>query len=462
MVTLADAILSENIDSVRQVLRYGEEINQIDEYGFTPLIEAAIVDNIVLCKLLLEQGADPNLQDATGGTALHWAVENNNTALCTLLFERGANPNAYNFAGQPVLVMALLRQQNELKNLLIKAGADLIFAQDYINTKLLGHMFELLGPAQIVDPKNKFIDVDFEGFYLEVTIGLISDSLAQFQNHFAARQLRRYSGLANFIVEIMKRASQLIKYQQYRVDTNKFRSTIESIIQQEPLLIPVGYEGHAITFIKFGDLWVKCDRREDSRLFDHVMFYKVTHPEYLTMDFVKSLVYEKQSDRYINEEMDGHLGLQPFTELKIDAQISGNCSWANVEASIPAIFFLVLMEMNKDASSVSYYKTLALNFFNRWREWNKERALHMCIRSYEEGDSIRKACKAEILAAILFQRCDVNNPVDKERIDLILKVLIKSPYEYLLQNYLRVYYYENYTEEGKRFAELLRVCGYLK
>ena len=462
MVTLADAILSENLNSVRQVLRYGEELNQIDEYGFTPLIEAAIVDNIELIRLLLDQGADPNLQDATGGTALQWAAENNDIAMVQLLLERGANPNAYNFSGQPVLVMPILRGQNELKNLLIKAGADLVFAQDYINTKLLGHMFELLGAAQIVDSHNKFVEVDFEGFFLEVTIGLISDSLAQFQNHFAARQLRRYSGLANFIVEIMKRASQLIRYQQYRVDTNKYRSTIDAIIQQEPVLIPVGYEGHAITFIKMDDIWVKCDRREDARLYDHIVFYKVGRPEHLTADFIKSLIYEKQNDRFINEEMDNYLGLQVYTELKIDAQISGNCSWANVEASIPTIFFLVLMEMNKDASAVSYYKTLALNFFTRWREWNKDRALHLCIHSYEEGDAIRKACKAEILAAILFQRCDVNNPADKERIELILNVLIKSPYEYLLQNYLRVYYYESYTEEGKRFAELLRVNGYLK
>ena len=127
-------------------------------------------------------------------------------------------------------------------------------------------MFELIGTATIIDPHNQFVDVDFEGFFLEVTIGLISDSLAQFQNHFAARQLRRYSGLAQFIVEIMQRASQLIKYQQYRVDIRKYQSNIDTLIQQEPLLIPVGYEGHAITFIKRGDIWVKCDRREDSRL----------------------------------------------------------------------------------------------------------------------------------------------------------------------------------------------------
>jgi hypothetical protein len=462
MGTLADAILAEDINSVRRLLRYGEDVNAIDEYGYTPLIEAAIVDNIEISKLLLEVGANANLQDVTGGTPLHWAAENNNAALCKLLFDHHANPNAYNFAGQPVLTMPLLRQQTDLKNLFIKAGADLIFAQDYINTKLLGHVYELVGMATIVGPNNQFIDVDFEGFYLEITIGLIADAVFKFQNHFAARQLRRYSGLAQYIVEIMQNAAELIKYQQYRVDVKKFRPRINTLIQQEPLLLPVGYEGHAITFIKFGNIWVKCDRREDSRLFDNVMFYQVTNGKNLTIDFLKNLIYEKQNSQFINEELDQILGTRPITELRVEAQVSGNCSWANVEATIPAIFFLVLMEMGKDNQTLGYYKTLALNFFHRWREWNKDRLLQFCIQSFKEGDSIRKASKAEILAAILFQRCDQNNAADKNRIESILSVLIKSPYEYILHNYLRVYYYESYTEEGKRFAALMKEHGYLK
>ncbi len=462
MVTLADAILQEDINAIRQLFRYGEDVNQIDEYGFTPLIEAAVVDNVEISELLLSQGAYPNQQDVTGGTPLQWAVENNNLKLCELLLSKNANPNAYNFAGQPVLVMPILRRQSELRQLLIHAGADQVFAQDYINTKLLGHMFELVGTVSIIDPQNQFVDVDFEGFYLEVTIGLISESLSQFQNHFAARELRRYAGLSQFIVEIMQRASQLIKYQQYRIDTSKFTSQIDSIVRQEPVLIPVGYEGHAITFIKRGDIWVKCDRREDSRLYDNVMFYRMSNPANAKGELIKSLIYKKQDSEFINKELEQLLGLEPITELKVEAQISGNCSWANVEASIPALFFLVLMQMSKNNQATAYYKTLALNYFHRWREWNKDRSLQFCIQSYRQGDAIRKACKAEILAAVLFQRCDMDNPSDRERIELILSVLVKSPYEYILHNYLRIYYYETYTEEGKRFAELMKKYEVIK
>jgi len=461
MVSLADTILEEDVSSVKQLLRYSHEINQIDEYGFTPLIEAAIVDNLEISKLLLSQGADPNLPDVTGGCALQWAVENHDIALCQLLLENHANPNSYNLAGQPVLVMAILRQQHELKNLLVHAGADLTFAQDYINTKLLGHMYELIGTVSIIDPQNNFVEVDFEGFFLEITLGLIADSVFHFQNHFAARQLRRYSGLAQFIVQVMERASQLIKYQQYLVDVSKHQKQINSLIRQEPLLIPVGYEGHAITFILYGNTWVKCDRREDSRLYDNIMFYRINNMQNVTPELLKALIYEKQSSAFINNELDELLGLEAVTELKVDAQISGNCSWANVEAAIPAMFFLVMMEMNKNISNTAYYKTLALNFYSRWREWNKDRALHFCIESFENADRIRKASKAEILAAILFQRCTSQSAEDRDRMDRILAVLMHSPYEYIIRNYVRVYYYESNTPEGKQFFEMLKDRGYL-
>ncbi len=302
--------------------------------------------------------------------------------------------------------------------------------------------------------------MDFEGFLLEITLGLIAESLHQFQNHFAARSLRRYAGLAQYIVKVLERSSQLIKYQQYRVDTRKMRSHIDELLDQEPIVIPVGYEGHAITFISYGHIWIKCDRREDSRLYDNIVFYRVQNVENLTKDFIRNLIYNKQTSEFINNELDQILSLTPMTELKVDAQISGNCSWANVEAVIPAIFFLVLMDMNRNEQAYANYKSVALSFFQRWREWNKDRALHQCITSFNEGDSIRKTSKAEILAAILFQRCDPNRLEDKSRIDAILAVLIGSPYEYILKNYLKIYLYKGMTDEGKQFGELLREYGF--
>lgn len=459
MYTLSDAILSDNINNVRPFLSHGMEINLIDEYGFTPLTEAAIVENIAITKLLLEHGANPNLQGDTGTTPLHWAAENNNLDLCKLLIENGANPNAYNFSGMPVLVMPALRHQNTLRRYLIDSGADPLFSQDYINTKLLGHIFELVGHATIVDPRNTLVEVDFEGFFLEITLGIIYDALTQFHSHFAGRQIRRYAGLATLIANIIKNAEQLTQFQQYHVDIRKHMKTIDALIQHEPLLIPVAYEGHAITFIRLGDIWVKCDRREDSRQFDHIMFYRVGNIDRLTPDFIKSMIYVSQSDVFINEELNNYLGLTQITELKIEAQISGNCSWANVEATIPALFFLLLSHVDSDGD-MNKRKSQAMQFFHSWREWNRKRALDFCIQRYHEGDPIRKACNAEILAAILFQRCNINDTADTQRIESILGVLLNSRYDYLLRNYLHTYYFQRPTEDGRRFYELLKHYGF--
>jgi hypothetical protein len=460
MYSLADAIIEEKIDIVHALLQHGVDPNQIDEYGFTPLIEAAIADNVEIADLLLQSGASSKQQDSLGATALHWAAENNNVKLAKLLLKYQANPNAYNFAGQPVLVMPLLRQQQELKTLLQRHGADLLFAQDYINTKTLGHMFELVGTANIVDPKNNFVEVDFEGFFLEVSLAIITDSLAQFKNHFAARKLRRYVSSMQAIIHALARASHLIRYQQYRINPKKHQAQIDSLIQQEPLVIPVGYEGHAITFIKLGNIFVKCDRREDSRLYDNLTIYQIKRPSVFTQEFIQNLLYEKQTDEFINEHLDTMLGLQPVTELKISAQISGNCSWANVEGCIPALFFLLFGQEKDFEENITRYKNLSLDLFAQWREWNKDRSLQFCIQSFRHADKIRKACKAEILAAILFQSCGGGTSVDNERAESILTAIAIPEYEHVLRNYVRSYCYEDQSEEGQNFLRLLKNHGF--
>lgn len=461
MMSFADAIIEENISLIAALIQQGVDVNQIDEYGFTPLVQAAIMDSVDIAKLLIGAGADVNLQDMAGSTPLLWAAENNNLPLARLLLTHDADPNIVNLSGRSPLVMPTLRQHKTLKTLLIKYGASEGFAQDFINTKLLGHMFELVGTANLIDPNNEFVEVDFEGFFLEFSVGLIADALAQFKNHFAAKQMRRFAAVADFIVAVLQRAAALMKYQHYRTNVAEYQLEIDALIQQEPLIMPIGYEGHAITLIKWGHILVQCDRREDSRLYDNIMFYQIGQLENFNNAFIKSLLYERQTDEFINTELHARLDLQPITELKVEAQVSGNCSWANVEACIPSLFFLKLLQHDNHPDQMHHYKNVALNFFHRWRAWGKERALHICIRSFHEGDAIRKACKAEILAAILFQTCDYQKPEDQEKIELILSILTLPRYEYILKNYMKVYCFESHSEQGQRFYKLLKWYGYV-
>jgi len=459
MTTLADSIIAEDFSAVEYQLRRGGFVNDIDEYGFTPLIEAAIANNIEIGQLLLQYHADINLKDQTGNTALHWVAENNNYKFTELLLKHKADPNAYNASGQSVLVMPLLRANHELKKLLLEYGSDLSFAQDFINVKLLGHLFELVGVVDIVSPSNKLVEVDFEGFYLEVTLAIIADSLKQFKNHFAARRLRQYMHVIDAIIEVLFRAARLIKFQQYTVDIKNHLDEINQLLEQEPLIIPVGYEGHAITFIKLGDILVKCDRREDSRLYDNIVIYQMLNANKCTLNFLRKLIYKKQSSEFINEYLPEYLGLQPITELKVPAQISGNCSWANVEACIPVLFFLFLSNTKNFQEKIPHYKRLSLDFFNQWREWSKDRSLQFCLQSFEHSDPIRKGSKAEIMAAILLQGLDSENHKDESRIEIIMQALSPT-YDFVLENYMIAYCFEDQSEEGKRFMAILKSHGF--
>jgi hypothetical protein len=241
---------------------------------------------------------------------------------------------------------------------------------------------------------------------------------------------------------------------------NAHQSEIDRLLRQEPLIMPIAYEGHAVTFVKTGNILAHCDRREDSRHFDPIMIYQVNNTKMFTLDFIRDFIFEKKSDYFVNEQLIQVLRLQTLTELHIEAQVSGNCSWANVEATIPTLLFILFLSSKDAEQNVQQYKKVALDFFHQWREWNKNRALRFCIQSFSGDDSIRNLCKAEILAAILFQRCRVENFADQERIELIMPILLQPRYRHVLDNYVRVYCYESFAEEGRRFLQMIKRFGY--
>src|SRR5258705_255449 len=145
-MTLTDEILKNNSNGVALLLESGADVNAIDIYGFTPLIEAAVANNTQIASQLLAKGADPNKCDLTGG--------------------------------------------------------------------------------------------------------IIQESLMHFANNYSARNLRDYLAYLQFVIQAFATAGEFIKYQQHLVDINTHQSRIVSLSKQPILLLPVGYEGHAITFIK--------------------------------------------------------------------------------------------------------------------------------------------------------------------------------------------------------------------
>ena len=99
-------------------------------------------------------------------------------------------------------------------------------------------------------------------------------------------------------------------------------------------------------------------------------------------------------------------------------------------------------------------------FFNAGANGTKTDHYITVYKASKKAMHLEKQVKLRFLAAILYQRCHDQDILSSNRIKSIMAVLLKSQYEYVLRNYLKIYYFESGTSEGKQFAEMLRGEGF--
>jgi hypothetical protein len=453
-MTIANDIISHRMPEFEAYLREGNSLDDIDEYGFTPLIECAITRQLKIAEQLIKHKVNVNKPDVTGRTPLHWAVDNNDLEMSRLLLAHGADANAYTRNGLAVLVYPVLRGQDALKHLLYHHGAKLDFAQDFINGKLLGHRFELQGDVDIVNPQGEFIELDYEGFILEFTVAIVKDALRRFIGSYSTRHLRNHFPLVHTIIDAFTDAAELLQYQHHpRLRDNQLKR-IYHLLQSPMLILPAASRGHALCFIRYHQWWAKIDRGENSLEEGSVNIYRITRPEVLTVDFIQNFLYKKQNRRYFHHVINQQLGLLPIAQLPISSQISGNCSWANVQAVVPVAY--AIQELN---NAGEFNPHTALTVYDEWVEWDKDRALDECIQRFYLASPERKASIAAMLGGVLFQTCDHENKHHVERAEKILNILILPKYYYVLKSYLDEYCVKRLTRKGNNLLKLLDDCG---
>lgn len=446
-------------ESVKKCVREGGNVNERDAWGFTPLIQATIMNKPGTSEFLLKQGAKIDLTDITGQTALQWAVNRRNRALVKLFLEYKANPNHYSRDGQPILVNPILRGEQDIIHLLVNEGADLTFPNDYINAKLIGHRYELQGKADIINARGQFIELDFEGFYLEFSVGIILRTLMTFFNSSLGKQYSAYNTVIHKIIRTLKTASELVQYKYTKEGPKQYDEIIREGLNQDLTLVPVSYEGHAITFVKYKNFFAKCDRGV-KQIVDTIIAYLVGNPYALNVDFLKDLMFNNKSDDYINDDIKKILKLSPFTTLPARYQLSGNCSWANVEASVPAMMFLLMFRGDVNSrGEVAALKNSIMSYYDTWVEWDKDRVLKASIEDFQEASRPRQASIASILGAILLQRCRPTVPKEVERARKILDILTLPDYNFILRNYINIYCTKAAGTLGQDFTKLLTMLG---
>jgi len=454
-MTIANDIISARIPDFDHYIREGETLNDIDEYGFTPLIETAITRHPHIAELLIERGVEINKPDVAGRTALHWAVDNNDIEMTKLLLLHGANPNAYTDSGLSILVYPILRGQDPLKHLLYQYGAKLDFALDFIYGKLLGHRFELKGDVDIVNAEGEFVELDYEGFILEFTVDAVIDSLRRFTSSYSTRHLRHCFPHLHEVMDAFVTANELLHFQHQVTLTAKHSARLEHLLASPMLILPAASRGHAMGFIRYKQWWAKIDRGENSLQEGSVNIYRMTRPEALNLNFLKEFLYKRQSRRYFHHVINQQLGLMPVAQLPISSQIAGNCSWANIQAVVPVAYALQDM-----TSSETLLKSESLALYEQWVDWDKDRALDECVQRFYLANPLRKASYAAMLAAVLFQTCDSGNSHHLVRAEKILPILTLPDYYYILQSYLEIYCIKQLTRKGNNLLKLLDDCGF--
>ncbi len=454
-MTLANDIISGRTPDFDAYLRAGDSLDDIDEYGFTPLIECAITHQLKVAEQLIARKVEINKPDVSGRTALHWAVDNNDFEMTRLLLSHGANPNAYTSNGLSVLVYPVLRGQDNIKQILYHHGAKLEFALDFINAKLIGHRFELQGDVDIVNAAGEFIELDYEGFILEFTVAVVKDSLRRFISSYSTRHLRESFPYLHNVLDALTDAAELLKFQQSPHLNEQHLKRIAELIKTPMLILPAASRGHALCFIRYHQWWIKIDRGENSKKEGSVNLYKITRPEAFTVGFITEFLYKKQNRRYFHQVINQQLGLLPMAQMPMSSQISGNCSWANVQAVVPAA--IAVQELTTPEAFDSEH---ALGIYYEWLEWDKDRAIDECIQRFYLANRERKASLAAILAGVLFQACNHSFSLHVERAEKILNILTLPDYYYILKSYLEEYCIKRLTKKGNNLLKLLDDCGF--
>ena len=138
---LHDAAIRGSLEEIKSLIENGEDVNSIDEYGFTPLHlvinHVPWIEGKSIAKFLIETGADVNETGQNGVSPLQMALnhgaisqlmaslDSDNLEVIQMLIDAGANVNHKDKFDNTPLHVACKQGYMQAFELLIKHGADL-------------------------------------------------------------------------------------------------------------------------------------------------------------------------------------------------------------------------------------------------------------------------------------------------------------------------------------------------
>jgi ankyrin repeat protein len=122
--SLAEEAENGDETSVNTWIRDGCNPNEIDSYGYTPLLNASALGRQSAVEELIKAGANVNLAGPYGFTPLHAAAQNGHYEVVSILLKHGAHINAQNNDQDTALHLALRSHSIDVVYLLVKNGAN--------------------------------------------------------------------------------------------------------------------------------------------------------------------------------------------------------------------------------------------------------------------------------------------------------------------------------------------------
>lgn len=99
-VDIHTAVVSDNLEALKQHIAAGSNINEKDPFGgSSPLISAAVFGKPEAARLLIDAGADINFQNNDGSTALHTSAFFCHPDIVTMLLDKNADKTIKNKYG---------------------------------------------------------------------------------------------------------------------------------------------------------------------------------------------------------------------------------------------------------------------------------------------------------------------------------------------------------------------------
>lgn len=135
-LALNEAAQRNRLDIVPILLQRGANVNETDEYGWTPLLTASIYHNFEMCKLLVQHGANVKICDRQGVTPLMYSLSTGIINMVKYFLEQGSDIEAKTYMGDTALLLAVERSKVDCVKLLLQWGAETDIEDKFGNTLL--------------------------------------------------------------------------------------------------------------------------------------------------------------------------------------------------------------------------------------------------------------------------------------------------------------------------------------